>query len=55
MSHMKKNREKPARQTRTLQAPDLAAVRGGDNGVIHIEVVGGGKPIADDNGVIHMQ
>jgi len=42
---MKKNRPKPARQTRTLQPQDLAAVRGGDNGTIHVNVVGGGKAI----------
>jgi len=51
---MKKSHQKPARQTRALQPQDLAAVRGGDNGTIHVNVVGGGKVIADDNGVLHM-
>jgi hypothetical protein len=36
-----------------LQARDLAQVRGGDNGVLHMQVVGG--PAPNDNGVIHMQ
>ena len=53
---MKKNHQQPVRQTRTLQAQDLASVRGGDNGVLHMDaIVGGGKVIANENGVLHMQ
>jgi len=53
---MKKNRQKTNHRTRSLQVKDLAAVRGGDGGVIHANaIVGGGKIIADDNGVLHMQ
>jgi hypothetical protein len=51
---MKKNRQNTGNQTRSLQAQDLSAVRGGDNGVIHMQaIVGGGR--ANDNGVIQIQ
>jgi len=54
MSYMKKNRQKTGNQTRSLRAHDLVSVRGGDNGVIHLDVtVGGGAP--RDNGVIHLE
>ena len=51
---MKRNDKKLSRRPRSLQARDLAAVRGGDNGLLHMDViVGGGLP--NDNGVIHME
>ena len=51
---MKKNRQKTGDRTPTLQAQDLAAVRGGDNGTIHVDVEVVGKATADENGVIHL-
>ncbi len=49
-----KQKQKPARRTPILSVQEFAAVRGGENGVIHLDaIVGGGSP--RDNGVIHMQ
>jgi hypothetical protein len=38
---MKKSRQKTNHHRRSLQPQDLAAVRGGDNGTIHVNVGGG--------------
>ncbi len=48
---MKKNRQKTVNRTHTLQPQDLASARGGENGVIHMQVVAG---MSRDNGVLHM-
>jgi hypothetical protein len=56
---MKKNRQKASTRTpivdRQLHAHDLARVRGGDNGVLHMQGVVGGGVSTNDNGVIHME
>jgi len=53
---MKKPHKKTADRPQALRIRDLATVRGGDNGLLHMDaIVGGGKVIADENGVIHMQ
>ena len=49
---MKKPHKKTADRPQTLRIRDLASVRGGENGVIHMQVAAGGLP--RDNGVIHM-
>ncbi len=50
----KKRSDNPRIVGRTLQPRDLAAARGGDNGVIHVEVIGEGSVSTNDNGVLHM-
>ncbi len=50
---MKQHHRKPDKRTRTLQVQDLAAVRGGDNGVIHLDVIVGGGVSPHDDGVVH--
>jgi hypothetical protein len=55
---MKKNRKASSKALiidRQLQAQDLARVRGGDNGVLHMLTVVGGGVSTNDNGVIHME
>jgi hypothetical protein len=42
---MKKSRQKTNHQRRSLQPQDLAAVRGGDNGTIHVNVGGDGNTV----------
>ena len=49
---MKKPSQKPRARSLELAAQDLAAIRGGDNGVIHMEHIGTG-PLPADNGVVH--
>jgi hypothetical protein len=55
---MKKNRKPSSKALivdRQLQAQGLALVRGGDNGVLHMQTVVGGGVSANENGVIHAQ
>lgn len=49
---MKKQRQKTGNQTRSLRAQDLAAIRGGGNGVISADGISGGGIAPYDNGVI---
>jgi len=52
---MKKPRQETNHRAHSLLPQDLASVRGGDGGVLHGNaIVGGGKVIVDDNGVLHM-
>lgn len=51
MKPMKKPQQKPRARSPHLNAQDLAEVRGGENGVIVVNVVVGGG-VAADNGVI---
>jgi hypothetical protein len=52
---MKKIRNGGVR-SRGLQAQDLAQVRGGEDGVIHAQVMNViGVVVPNENGVIHMQ
>jgi hypothetical protein len=52
---MKKTSQKTRVRSPQLQPQDLAAVRGGENGVIHAQVTVGGGISPHDNGVIHME
>lgn len=53
---MKKPGQKTPCRMQRLQPQDLAAVRGGDNGTLHMDTtIGGGGAAPSDNGVIHMQ
>jgi hypothetical protein len=53
---MKKNRHNKAQIVgRERPAQDLALVRGGDNGVIHMQNVVRGGISPNDDGVIHAQ
>jgi hypothetical protein len=55
---MKKHRQKASSKAPILdrqpQAQDLVRVRGGENGVIHMDAVDRGRVSTNDNGVIHM-
>ena len=53
---MKQSQQKTRTRSRSLQTQQLAAVRGGSDGVIHAQIVVGGRGLgAHDNGVIHTQ
>ena len=49
---MKKQRQKTSSAPRGLGARDLAAVRGGENGVIHMQTI---AVAPRENGVIHLE
>ncbi|HEX3763809.1 MAG TPA: serine hydrolase [Kofleriaceae bacterium] len=51
---MKKSRQRTESRPRSLQSQDLASIRGGDNGVLHMQLVPAGPPVPNDNGVLHM-
>lgn len=51
---MKKPAQKTTKRLRRLQAEDLAAVSGGDDGVIHVQKLAEGAT-PNDNGVIHVE
>ena len=52
---MKESQQKTRTRSRPLRTQQLAAVRGGTDGVIHAQIVVVGGLGAHDNGVIHTQ